>query len=208
MDWTNILEGTIGSLFAFFISAIIVFIFNKFVGQQKHRDSSMEKKNKINLVIFLKNPFLLSLFITSFLFIITFFSLVYSWSVDYSVYLSIAAFILGIITYLIYENQCPNCKKIFHKKFVKEEIIKDEKRPHHYRDLTIYYYSDGSEKERKYTGPEKTRMETWRTKKEYYECTSCGHKWDKVSVNNLDKDSRAKPNIIKTKIKPPDNYDF
>jgi hypothetical protein len=208
MDWANILEGTIGSLFAFLISTIVVYFFNKFISQRKYKEKPLESKTKTNFESFYKNPFLVSLFITSFLFIITFFSFVFLWSIDYSTYLTIASFIFGIITFLIYENHCPNCKKIFHKNLINKITLKDEKRPFYYRDLTIYLYSDGSEKERRYSEKEKTRMETWRTEKEFYECTSCSHKWDKIFERNLDKDSRPKPNIVRTKIKPPDDYDF
>jgi len=208
MDWTNILEGTIGSLFAFFISTIIVFIFNKFIGKRKYKDESLESETKTNFGSFFKNPFLISLFITSFFVVLTFFSIVYSWTTYNYIYLTIAASIFGIITFFIYENQCPNCKRIFHKKLINKEILKDEKRPYYYRDLTIYLYSDGSEKERRYTGEEKIRMETWRTEKEFYECTSCHHKWDKISERNLDIDSRPEPNIVRTKIKPPNDYEY
>ena len=110
MDWTNILEGTIGSLFAFLISTIFVYTFNKYIGKKKHKDKSADEESKIITVSFLKNPFLISLFITSFLFIIAFFSFVYSWPINISSYLSAMSLIFGILTYLIYNNQCPKCK--------------------------------------------------------------------------------------------------
>ena len=208
MDWTNILEGIISGVSATIISTIIVFIFTKLFGQRKNKDKSSESINQTNFKSTFKNPFLISLFITSFIVVLTFFSLVYSWTTYNYIYLTIAALILGIITYLIYENQCPNCNRIFHKKLINKETLKEEKRPYYYRDSTIYRYSDGSEKEHRYTGKEKTRMETWRTEKEFYECTSCGHKWDKIFERNLDINSRPKPNIVRTRFKPPNNFDY
>lgn len=206
MDWANILEGIVSGLFVFIISSIITFIFYRLFGKRKEKDTS--SKIKTNFNDYLKNPFLISLFVTSFLFVLTIFFAIYFPTIYYHMYTLIGAFISAMITYWVYENQCPNCKKIFHKKLINKVTLKDEKRPFYYRDLTIYLYSDGSEKERKYTGPEKTRMETWRTEKEFYECTSCGHKWDKIFERNLDKESRPKPNIVRTKIKPPNDYNF
>jgi hypothetical protein len=205
MDWTNILEGIISGIFATLISTFIIYIFTKMFGQQKNKDKSSENISQTTSKSTFKNPFLISLFITSFTVVVTFFSFVFSWT-TINIYLSIAALVLGVITYWIYGNQCPNCNRIFHKKLINKETLKEEKRPYRYRDLTIYLYSDGSEKDRKYTGEEKTRMETWRTEKEFYECTSCHHKWDKIFERNLDANNRPKPNIIRTKIRPPDSF--
>lgn len=202
MNWINILEGVISSLIATFISTIIVLVFLKLFGREKEKDKSSETKNWI------KNPFLISLFITSFISVLTFFSLVYLWETFNYIYLGSASLILIIITYFIYENQCPNCNRVFHKKLINKEVLREEKRPYRYRDLTIYLYSDGSEKDRKYSGKEKIIMETWRTEKEFYECTSCHHKWDKIFERNLDIDNRPKPDIVRTRFKPPNSLDY
>ena len=208
MDWTNIIENTISGIIVFVISSIITFIFYKIFGKRKEKDTPSEDKYKTDIPPYFKNPFLISLFITSLLFVLTIFFAIYSPTLYYHLYLVMGALIFVMITYWIYENQCPNCKKIFHKKLINKETLKEEKRPYRYRDETIYYYSDGSEKERKFTGPLKTIMETIRTEKEYYECTSCHHKWDKILERNLDIGNRPKPNKIRSKIKPPNNYDF
>jgi hypothetical protein len=84
--------------------------------------------------------------------------------------------------------------------------LKEEKRPYHYRDETIYLYSDGSEKDHKYSGEEKIKMETWRTEKEFYNCTSCNHNWDKIFEKNLDIDNRPKPNKVRTRFNPPNPF--
>lgn len=103
----------------------------------------------------------------------------------------------------------PECNAIFKKKTIHEEILKEEKRPYNYQDETIYYYSDGKTvKDRRFHGSRKTIMETWRTKKEFYECQAkgCGHKWDRIKTDNLGKHNRPKPNEITTKTPVPNNF--
>lgn len=202
VDGTNIIEGVISSVIAALISGVIVFIIRILIS----RKTSDEGKKEIKVSDFKTNPFLISLFVTSFFVILTFFSIVYAWTTFNSGYLTLASISLFFITSWIYHNQCPSCNRIFNKKLVKKEKVHEEKRPYRYREETIYLYSDGSEKERKYHGKEKTRMETWRTEKEYYECTSCGYNWDKLFERNLDIDNRPKPNIKKTKTKPPNPF--
>ncbi len=206
MDWNNILEGIISGVSATLISLVIIFIFKKIFGEKTKKDKSGEVQ-KANLSgSILSNPFLISLFLTSFVIVLTFFSMVYSWEVFNYIYLLIADFGLGFVTYWIYNNQCPKCNRIFKKKLINKETLKEEKRPYHYRDCTIYLYSDGSEKDKKYHGKEKTKMETWRTEKEFYECQSCKHKWDEIFEKNLD--NRPKPNIVRTRFDPPNNFNY
>ena len=207
MDWTNIIEGTISGISATLIATIIISIFTRIIGSKKYRNDTIDNKTHRNFKSTYKNPFLISLFITSFVVVITFFSMVYSWKVFNYSYLLVADFVLVFITYWIYNNQCPNCNRIFKKKLVNKETLKEEKRPYHYRDLTIYYYSNGTEKDRKYSGKEKTKMETWRTEKEFYECESCGHKWNKIFERNLDIDNRPKPSKVTTRFKAPNPFD-
>lgn len=208
MDWTNVLENTVSGIIVFILSSILTFVFFKFFKKRKEKDAPPDIRYQTNIHPYFKNPFLISLFITIFLFVLTGFFLIYSDTLYYYIYTIFAATIFLMITYLIYENQCPNCKKIFHKKLIDKVTIKEEKRPYRYRDETVYYYSDGSLKERKFTGPLKTIMETFRTEKEYYECTSCHHKWDKIVETNLDIGNRPKPNKVMTKVKPPEDLSY
>jgi len=208
MNWNNIIEGIISGISATLISTIIIFLFKKVIeGKTKKETDKVEKVDLSGSV--LNNPFLISLFITSFIIVLTFFSMVYQWQVFNYVYLIVADFGLGFITYWLYNNQCPKCNAIFKKKTINKETLKEEKRPYHYRDETIYYYNDGETiKDRKFHGKEKTKMETWRTEKEFYECQSCGHKWDKIFERNLDKDNRPKPNKVRTRFSPPNNFGY
>jgi hypothetical protein len=139
---------------------------------------------------------------------LTFFSIIYEWQVFNFIYLIIADFILVIVTYSIYKNQCPKCNSIFKIGIVNKEILGKEKRPFTYRDKTIYYYNDGvTIKDIKFHGKEKTKMETWRTHKEFYKCRVCGYKWDKVFETNLDEGNRPKPNKVRTKFNSPNIID-
>lgn len=208
MDWNTILEGVISGVIATLISSIIIFIFKQvFKGNIKNEPNKVEKADLSGSI--LKNPFLISLFITSFIVVLTFFSMIYSWEVFNYIYLLVADFGLGFVTYWIYNNQCPKCNAIFKKKLINKETLKEEKIPYHYRDETIYYYNDGETvKDRKFHGKEKTKMELWRTEKEFYECQACKHKWDKIFERNLDKDNRPKPNKVRTRFNPPNNFGY
>lgn len=202
MDGASLIEAVISGVFATLISGLIVFLIKILIS----RKTSDERKKDIKLTDFKTNPFLIALFVTSFFVVLTFFSIVYSWTTYNSGIMILASFFSGFITYQIYYNQCPSCNRIFKKKMVNKEKISEEKRPYNYQDLTIYLYSDGSEKERKYHGKQKTIMETWRTEKEFYECKACGHKWDELFERNLDIDNRPKPNTVRTKTKPPSPF--
>ena len=205
MDWNNILEAVISGSLATLIASIIIFIFKKILGNKSKKETDEVEKASLSVSVF-KNPFLISLFLTSFLIVLTFFSMIYQWQVFNFVYLIVADCGLGFVTYKIYNNQCPKCNSIFKKKLINKETLKEEKRPYHYRECTIYYYSDGSEKDKKFHGKEKTKIEIWRTEKEFYECQACGYKWDNIFERNLDKDNRPKPNIVRTKINPPNPF--
>ncbi len=208
MDWTNILEGVISGVAATLISMFLTWIFTKLIFPKLKKGQKMDTKCILSIKFYCFSPFIISLFLTSFFVVLTFFSLVYSWTTFNYVYLLLASAVLGFITYSIYNNQCPNCYRIFQKKLIKKDTMKEEKRSYHYRDCTIYLYTNGSEKDRKYHGKEKIKMETWRTEREFYECQSCGHKWDKIFERNLDINNRPKPNIIRTRFNPPNHFEY
>ncbi|QQG40039.1 MAG: hypothetical protein HYS81_01355 [Candidatus Aenigmatarchaeota archaeon] len=208
MTWNSIIEATVSGVAAALISAIIIFVAKATLGRKlKERSIKTEVPDVSGSV--LNNPFLISLSLTSFAVVLTFFSMVYSWQTFSYIYLTVADFVLGIVTYWIYNNQCPNCNRIFTKRLLNKEILKEERRPYTYRDYTIYLYADGSEKDRKYHGAEKTKMETWRTEREFYECYGCTHEWERLFERNLDLSNRPRPNLIRTKYNQPtifDNY--
>lgn len=148
-----------------------------------------------------KNPVILTGFITLVLLILTLFGMYFQWK-SYP-YIFIGALGFGFTTKLMYEKQCPRCKRIT-KEFRNRETMREEKRPYTYRDEVITYYSDGETiKERKFVGKEKKRMETWRIEKDFFRCKSCGYEWDEVFNRNLDYDSRPKPTKKRLKEKAP-----
>jgi magnesium-transporting ATPase (P-type) len=208
MNWNTIFEGIISMVIATLISSGIIFFFKLiFKGKTRINSDKTEKANISGSV--LKNPFLIFLFITSFMVVLTFFSIIYQWQLFNYIYLLFADIGLIFITVWIYNNQCPKCNSIFKKKLINKEILKEEKRPYYYKDETIYYYNDGETiKDRKFYGKEKTKMETWRTEKEFYECQACNYKWDKLFERNLDINNRPKPNKIRTKFNPPNNFGY
>lgn len=200
MNWVNIFEGALGSLIATVVSAIVTVLYARFVSPRFKEGSGQE-----NLRQSYKDPFSIFLFLTVFLSVLSFFSLVYDWVLFNFVYLLLATIVVGVISALIFKNQCPKCKHIFSRKLVNKVTMHQEERPYRYRDCTIYLYTDGSEKDRKY-GKELVRMETWRLEKLFFKCYDCSHEWDEVEEKNLDKNSRPEPNTIRTNKRPPSQF--
>lgn len=191
MSWQNMGEGLVSSMAG---TLILNFLFQNI----------NKKSNEKIKFSFPKDPLLITLSITIFFGILSLFGFYYEW-VKFS-YLVVIAFVFGFLTFLIYEKQCPKCKKIFSNNRMHTEVLHKEKRPYKYRDLTIYYYSDGTEKNRKHHGKEKTRIETIETRQGFYEC-SCGHKWKKSPYKiNLDLESRPKPDKVRTTIRNPEGF--
>ena len=203
LDWKSILEQTVAGLIVLAIPLIGTFIFKKFFWDKRKKADAPQGVAEKNSGSIIKNPLLISLFFTLFTAMLTIFALFILGENLVVLGLLFLTMILLVATYLIYENQCPNCNRIFTKQLIHKETIKDEERPYRYRDEAIYKYSDGSFKGKKYTGKIKTIMEKWRTEKEFYECQKCHHKWDKPFEKNLDFNNRPKPNIVITRTKPP-----
>lgn len=203
MGLQNIFEGTIGSLTATVISTLFVFLVGKIWGKKVIMSGTHNKKFNILKI----NPFAIALFITSFFTIISGFSFYYQWT--NMPYLITITFLLWIGSKWVYETQCPKCKKIFVRETHPPDILKEEKVPVRHQKSTIIRYSDGSFKERKYHGKGKIVMERVRTQKNNYSCKSCLNQWKGNSYKEyLDKHSRPKPNVKKTKIQNPNEYEF
>lgn len=84
MDWSNVLPEIVSGTSATLLAGFITFIFKKLFWDKKHQ---LEDKRESSFSL---NPFLISLFVTSFVIIITFFSFLYSW-ILYSPYLALAS---------------------------------------------------------------------------------------------------------------------
>lgn len=184
------------------IAAIIIAIYNNLFNKNTYQtDNFLEQQLQY------KNPVIITGFITLVLTILTIFGMYLQWK-SYP-YIFMGALLLGFGTKIMYEKQCPRCKRIT-KKFRNKEILNQEQRPYYYRDEVITYYSDGETiKDRKFVGKEKKRMENWRIEKEYYNCISCGFEWDEVFERNMDLQSRPKPTTKRVKEKPPkEEYSF
>ncbi len=199
MDLTNILEQIISGIASFLISTFIIFLIGKFGGKKIILKDPSEKFKLTSLSLFS-----ILLFLTSFFGILSLAGFYFEW-VKFD-YLLIITIVLGVLSSLAYKRQCPNCKSVFGNRKTNTKVIRKEERTHRYRDLTIYYYLDGVEKNRKYGDKEKTRMETIETRRDYFEC-SCGHKWWGSPYElNLDINSRPKPNKVRTNIRDPKGF--
>lgn len=200
MNFTSILEQIIAGTISALLSAGILFLISKVGGKKVVlRDPNSEFK------ITSLSLFSILLFITSFFGIFTLISFYYQWT-NFTP-LTIITIVFGILSSLAYQKQCPNCKSVFGNRRTNWEILKKEEKPYRYRDLTIYYYSDGVEKNRKYGDVWHTKMETIETRKDFFEC-ECGHKWWGAPYEvNLDINARPKPNKKYTHFKNPDGLE-
>ena len=203
MNFSAISEWIISTVVGTLISSLIIFL-ARFIFYKKSEESSLGKPS-VSLPFF-KDVFLISLFITSFLVVLTFFSFIYSWQVPNGAYLLVASVCMAFATKWAYNNQCPRCRAVFHgKSLVNKETLREEKRPYKYRDETRYLYTDGAVKNNVFHGPLKTIMETYRIEKEYYKCLTCDYKWDETFERNLDEKNRPKPEIIRTNFRNPND---
>ena len=119
-------------------------------------------------------------------------------------YLVAITIFLGFATAWIYNDQCPNCNKIFKKKHLHREVLKEEKIPHDYYDEIIYLYSDGVIKDREKGKKKKKWVEIVRTIRDHFKCKSCGYGWDsslkRITINESD---RPKQTIKQTRKRNP-----
>lgn len=198
MEWQNIGEGIISNLIAAIISGGFIFSISKIWG----KNILMSGIHNRNFHISKLNPFAIALFITSFFTILSAFSFYYQW--ENMPYLITITILIWMATIWIYNDQCPNCNKIFKKKHIHREVIKEEKIPHEYYDEIIYLYSDGTEKDRENGKKKKRWTEIVRTVRDHYTCISCEHNWDsslkRITINESD---RPRPIIKITKKRNP-----
>jgi hypothetical protein len=200
MNLQSVVEGIISSLIATIISGGAVCLFSIIFGKNKILSGMQNAK----FHIFNINPFGLGLFATSFFTILSIFSFYLRW--ENTPYLITITIFIWMSTVWIYHDQCPNCNKIFKKKHIHSEVMKEEKIPHQYYDEILYLYTDGTIKDREQGKKKKTWVEIVRTIKDHYRCNDCDHNWDsslkRVTINESD---RPKPIIKKTRFENPEN---
>lgn len=203
MGWQNILEGILSSLIAMAISAGFVYLTAMLFGKNFVMSGKHNQKFHISKL----NPFSVAIFVTSFFTILSTFSFYYQWA-NMPYLITITVFIwVGSIW--IYHDQCPNCNKIFKKKHIDREILKEEKIPHEYYDEILYLYTDGTVKDRERGKKKKKWVEIVRTIRDHFKCTSCGHSWDgslkRITINESD---RPRSVVKRTRIGNPNEITF
>jgi len=118
----------------------------------------------------------------------------------------VALIVVGGITFLFYQSQCPKCKRIFSLKKISDEVIKEWEEPKQSKEKTIYYYSDGfTEKDVKY-GATKDFTARFEKHKDGFNCKRCGethYKTRDVFLNKNDWLRVTTPNKVTTSTKPP-----
>ncbi len=203
MNFQNIFEGIIASLIATVISGSVVFLYSRIKGKSTIMKGNRSSHFDISKI----NAFAVGLFLTVFFAILSLAGFYWEWAKFPSlVAITIG---LGFLTGLIYQNQCPHCKKIFTKKHVGRETIKEEKIPHEYYDTIVYLFTDGTVKDRVKDKKKKKWVEIVRVIKDYFTCTSCKHNWDsslkQITMNESD---RPKPIVKKTQYRNPELDDI
>jgi len=113
-------------------------------------------------------------------------------------YILSIAILSGFIAFMINEDRCENCKKLFTKFYAGKEYIETKLQPHKFRFETRYLYSNGAYKNSSYS-EEQAREERVEYYRHIYKCKSCGHCTYSYSTKNLDINTR--PNLVKEVIK-------
>jgi len=203
MGFQNIFEGVISSLIAMVISTGVIYLISLVGGKNIIMSGKHNQKFHVSKL----NPFSIALFVTSFFTILSAVSFYRQW-VNMP-YLVTITFFIWMGAAWVYHDQCPNCNKIFKKKHIHREVLKEEKIPHEYYDEIIYLFTDGTEKDRENGKKKKRWVEIVRTIKDHYKCKSCGHDWDsslkKITINESD---RPKQIIKRTGIRNPNGASF
>lgn len=193
----NIYENIIAEIVVLGIS----FLISKFAPNLIHKEKVIKNESKFDI-------FNIIIFFTS----VSIFNLILNLSFwnksQLTVFLTLLSVALFYLSIYIYNNQCPSCKKFIRaKKRVNNIIIKEFTRPYKYQPIKIWLYSNGEIWKKKSVGEEKTRIENWVTKQEFYECNYCKYKWDSGHFDiNLDKKTRPKPEVIHTDKNPPNDF--
>ncbi len=115
--------------------------------------------------------------------------------------------ISGGFTFLMYKNQCPKCKRVFHLKKISDEVIKEWDEPKQYNEKTIYYYSDGFTQKDIKNGQTKTFIAKYERHKDGFQCGVCNETSYQTRDVFTNKDSWLRvtaPNKITTSTKAPE----
>lgn len=152
------------------------------------------------------DPLSIAIFIESFLIFNLIANISFWGKFESNTFLILVSIIFGCLTYYIYNQQCPSCKKFIRaKKRIDSKVIKEFTRDWKYQPMKIWLYSNGNVWKKKSIGNEKTRTENWIIRQDFYECSFCGYKWDSGHYDvNLDKKTRPKHEEIRTDKRDPD----
>lgn len=121
----------------------------------------------------------------------------------------VALIISGGITFIFYQNQCQNCKRVFTLKRVSDEVIKEWEEPKQYNEKTIYYYSDGITQKDVKNGATKTFTARFERHKDGFNCKKCGenhYKERDVFLNKNDWLRVTAPNKVTTSTNKPQQH--
>ena len=121
MELTNILEQTISGVASALISAFILFLVAKLGGKKIILKDPREKFKLTSLSLFS-----ILLFLTSFFGILSLAGFYFDW-IKFE-YLIVITIVLGVLSSLAYQRQCPNCKSVFGNRRTNTETTKKEER--------------------------------------------------------------------------------
>lgn len=195
----GIFENIIAELIIIVVSFLIsVFIPNLIRGRKV--EGHLTKYDPLSIVIFLELISIANLILN-----LSFWN-----NSELNILLVLVSIALGCFIYYIYYNQCPSCKNFIRaKKRIDAKIIKKFTRPYKYQPIKNLYYSNGNLWKQKPVGKEKTRIENWVTKQEFFECRYCGHNWDSGHFDvNLDEKTRPKPEKVYTDKRDPNEPSY
>ena len=122
---------------------------------------------------------------------------------------ALTSLLFGGLTYYIYDNQCPSCKRFIRaKNKIGEEVAKEFTKEIPYQPMKIIKYSNGRIKKSYPFGKRKVRTEKWERKTEFYKCNCCGYNWDSGQKDHPIFIEKERHDIVNTSERDPEEPTF
>jgi 5-methylcytosine-specific restriction endonuclease McrA len=153
-----------------------------------------------------QDAFFISLILTSIAGIVTIILYSNNFSMDVKTWSIIITGVLGGVAAVSYMEQCSNCKRIFTKAKISDDIVKEWKERKPITQKTIVYYSDGITVKDVKKGRQIDFTAEYEKHKEGYKCKKCDHttyKYRDKFVNKNGHEHLIKENTQKVTSKTP-----
>lgn len=194
----NIFENVIAQIIVLGLSSLVGIFFPKLI-RKEEKENDAFKVDPLSITIFLT-----LVFVINFVLNLSFWE-----NQKLTIFFTLGGIVFGFGSYLIYENQCPSCKRFIKaKNKVGEDRIREYTKKIPYQPMKVIKYSNGRIKEKEPFGKKKIRTEKWESKKEFYKCNFCSHEWDSGQIEIPLFREKEEHKVIHTNEKDPEEPSF